>query len=50
MDQLTQIMKVTGTPGSEFIGKLESPEVTAQINRKTVQHLIFVMWFGMSES
>uniref|UniRef100_A0A8C2KHT6 mitogen-activated protein kinase n=1 Tax=Cyprinus carpio TaxID=7962 RepID=A0A8C2KHT6_CYPCA len=27
MDQLTQIMKVTGTPGPEFIEKLESPEV-----------------------
>ncbi|XP_016112748.1 mitogen-activated protein kinase 13-like isoform X1 [Sinocyclocheilus grahami] len=27
MDQLTQIMKVTGTPSPEFIEKLESPEV-----------------------
>uniref|UniRef100_A0A7N8Y1G9 mitogen-activated protein kinase n=1 Tax=Mastacembelus armatus TaxID=205130 RepID=A0A7N8Y1G9_9TELE len=27
MDQLTQIMKVTGVPGPEFIQKLDSPEV-----------------------
>lgn len=27
MDQLVQIMKVTGTPGPEFIEKLESQEV-----------------------
>ena len=27
MDQLTQIMKVTGVPGKEFIQKLDSPEV-----------------------
>lgn len=27
MDQLTQIMKVTGVPGPEFIQKLDSIEV-----------------------
>lgn len=27
MDQLTQIMKVTGVPGPEFIQKLDTPEV-----------------------
>lgn len=27
MDQLTQIMKVTGVPGPEFIQKLDSLEV-----------------------
>lgn len=27
MDQLTQIMKVTGVPGTEFIQKLDSVEV-----------------------
>lgn len=27
MDQLTQIMKVTGVPGPEFVQKLDSPEV-----------------------
>lgn len=36
MDQLTQIMKVTGVPGPEFIQKLDSIEVklsfTAGIN------------------
>ncbi|XP_056115747.1 mitogen-activated protein kinase 13 [Rhinichthys klamathensis goyatoka] len=31
MDQLTQIMKVTGTPGPEFIEKLESPEAKSYI-------------------
>lgn len=27
MDQLTQILKVTGVPGPEFVQKLDSPEV-----------------------
>uniref|UniRef100_A0A3Q3FFW0 mitogen-activated protein kinase n=1 Tax=Labrus bergylta TaxID=56723 RepID=A0A3Q3FFW0_9LABR len=31
MDQLTQIMKVTGVPGSEFIQKLDSPEAKTYI-------------------
>uniref|UniRef100_A0A9J7Y8V0 Mitogen-activated protein kinase 13 n=2 Tax=Cyprinus carpio TaxID=7962 RepID=A0A9J7Y8V0_CYPCA len=31
MDQLTQIMKVTGTPGPEFIEKLESPEAKSYV-------------------
>ncbi|KAL3063788.1 hypothetical protein OYC64_000174 [Pagothenia borchgrevinki] len=31
MDQLTQIMKVTGVPGSEFVQKLESPEAKTYI-------------------
>ncbi|XP_051964185.1 mitogen-activated protein kinase 13-like isoform X1 [Xyrauchen texanus] len=31
MDQLTQIMKVTGTPGPEFIEKLGSPEAKGYI-------------------
>lgn len=30
MDQLTQIMKVTGVPGPEFVQKLDSPEVGTQ--------------------
>uniref|UniRef100_A0A672JGA6 mitogen-activated protein kinase n=1 Tax=Salarias fasciatus TaxID=181472 RepID=A0A672JGA6_SALFA len=29
MDQLTQIMKVTGVPGPEFVQKLDSPEVSS---------------------
>lgn len=33
MDQLVQIMKVTGTPGPEFIEKLESQEVREFIYR-----------------
>ncbi|ROI46613.1 Mitogen-activated protein kinase 13 [Anabarilius grahami] len=36
MDQLTQIMKVTGTPGPEFIEKLESPEAKSYI--KSLPH------------
>uniref|UniRef100_A0A4W4H7W9 mitogen-activated protein kinase n=1 Tax=Electrophorus electricus TaxID=8005 RepID=A0A4W4H7W9_ELEEL len=36
MDQLTQIMKVTGTPGPEFIEKLESQEV-----RQVVYSIVF---------
>ncbi|XP_065126458.1 mitogen-activated protein kinase 13 isoform X1 [Paramisgurnus dabryanus] len=32
MDQLTQIMKVTGTPGQEFIGKLESQEAKSYVS------------------
>uniref|UniRef100_A0A671ML96 mitogen-activated protein kinase n=1 Tax=Sinocyclocheilus anshuiensis TaxID=1608454 RepID=A0A671ML96_9TELE len=31
MDQLTQIMKVTGTPSPEFIEKLESPEAKSYV-------------------
>ncbi|KAI3357143.1 hypothetical protein L3Q82_015608 [Scortum barcoo] len=31
MDQLTQIMKVTGVPGPEFIQKLDSPEAKTYI-------------------
>lgn len=41
MDQLTQIMKVTGTPGPEFIDKLESQEVTAQ----KIEKQFSIMWF-----
>ena len=33
MDQLTQIMKVTGVPGKEFIQKLDSPEVRGRLER-----------------
>lgn len=33
MDQLVQIMKVTGTPGPEFIEKLESQEVREFVYR-----------------
>ncbi|XP_076022337.1 mitogen-activated protein kinase 13 isoform X2 [Genypterus blacodes] len=36
MDQLTQIMKVTGVPGPEFIQKLDSPEAKSYI--KTLPH------------
>uniref|UniRef100_A0A672JDC3 mitogen-activated protein kinase n=1 Tax=Salarias fasciatus TaxID=181472 RepID=A0A672JDC3_SALFA len=31
MDQLTQIMKVTGVPGPEFVQKLDSPEAKSYI-------------------
>lgn len=31
MDQLTQIMKVTGVPGPDFIKKLDSQEVQLHI-------------------
>uniref|UniRef100_A0A3P8V3Y7 mitogen-activated protein kinase n=1 Tax=Cynoglossus semilaevis TaxID=244447 RepID=A0A3P8V3Y7_CYNSE len=31
MDQLTQIMKVTGVPGPEFVQKLDSPEARSYI-------------------
>ncbi|XP_001337833.2 mitogen-activated protein kinase 13 [Danio rerio] len=31
MDQLTQIMKVAGTPGPEFVEKLESPEAKSYV-------------------
>uniref|UniRef100_A0A8C5H798 mitogen-activated protein kinase n=1 Tax=Gouania willdenowi TaxID=441366 RepID=A0A8C5H798_GOUWI len=33
MDQLTQIMKVTGVPGPEFIQKLDSPEARTYIKK-----------------
>ncbi|KTF88305.1 hypothetical protein cypCar_00020024 [Cyprinus carpio] len=36
MDQLTQIMKVTGTPGPEFIQKLENPEAKSYV--KSLPH------------
>ncbi|XP_071372020.1 mitogen-activated protein kinase 13 isoform X2 [Centroberyx affinis] len=31
MDQLTQIMKVTGIPGAEFVQKLDSPEARSYV-------------------
>lgn len=34
MDQLTQIMKVTGVPGPEFIQKLDSVEVCLTVATK----------------
>lgn len=34
MDQLTQIMKVTGVPGPEFIQKLDSAEVCLSVATK----------------
>ncbi|XP_059360112.1 mitogen-activated protein kinase 13-like isoform X2 [Carassius carassius] len=36
MDQLIQIMKVTGTPGPEFIEKLENPEAKSYV--KSLPH------------
>lgn len=35
MDQLTQIMKVTGVPGPEFVQKLDSPEARNYVKALT---------------
>lgn len=40
MDQLTQIMKVTGVPGPEFIQKLDSVEVCLTVATKSCLHLL----------
>uniref|UniRef100_A0A8D3BLU9 mitogen-activated protein kinase n=1 Tax=Scophthalmus maximus TaxID=52904 RepID=A0A8D3BLU9_SCOMX len=40
MDQLTQIMKVTGVPGPEFVQKLDSPEVGQ--NLLIFMHMFYV--------
>lgn len=37
MDQLTQIMKVNGVPGPEFIQKLDSPEVGTWIHKVSTE-------------
>uniref|UniRef100_A0A8C6WW76 mitogen-activated protein kinase n=1 Tax=Neogobius melanostomus TaxID=47308 RepID=A0A8C6WW76_9GOBI len=36
LDQLTEIMKITGTPSQEFVSKLESEDVSVTISQRSV--------------